>query len=232
MIARAAGSVLVFLAIILPHFIATLSGRRDFVPPPFLGMLARISGARVRIVGHPRPHALLLANHLSWLDILALAGASRTAFVAQSGLAGHSFLKWLCEQNDTLFITRDQRATVSQQVELVRERLGRRRLTIFPEATTGDGTELLPFRSSLLSAAERLPASIPVQPVALDYEDAADIAWIDGEPGLANLKRILARTQPIRLTIRFLEPLHGEELDSRKSMAAAAQAKIAASLRL
>lgn len=232
MIARAAGWVLVFLAIILPHFMATLFGRRDLVPPPFLGILARVSGARIRIVGRPRHHALLVANHLSWLDIMALAGASRTAFVAQSGLSGHPFLKWLCEQNDTLFITRDRRGTVSQQVDLVRERLGSRRLTIFPEATTGDGTGLLPFRSSLLSAVEKLPASIPVQPVALDYQEAADIAWLDGEPGLANLKRVLARTRPIQLTIRFLDPLQGEELESRKSMAAAARAKIAAALRL
>src|SRR5690606_33267301 len=141
-----------------------------------------------------------LANHLSWIDILALAGASRTAFVAHSGLSQNVALAWLCRQNDTLFITRDRRSSVAAQVAQVRERLGRHRLTIFPEATTGDGNGLLPFRSSLLSAAEGLAGEVPIQPVVLDYRDAAEIAWLDGEPGLDNFIKVMARTRPIRLT--------------------------------
>ncbi|GAA0275657.1 lysophospholipid acyltransferase family protein [Alteraurantiacibacter aestuarii] len=228
---RAAGWLLLFAIIIIPHLLCTLLGRRDLVPPPFLGGLARISGVRVRIVGKPAQRALLLANHQSWLDILTLAGASRTAFVAQSGLSTHPVLAWLCLQNATLFISRDQRATVAEQVAQVTDRLGKRRLTIFPESTTNDGTGLLPFRSSLLSAVERLPADIPVQPVALDYEDTPAMVWFGDEPGLDNFKRILARTKPILLTIRFLDPLTGDEMTNRKTMAAAAQAKIEAALR-
>ncbi|MFC3096712.1 lysophospholipid acyltransferase family protein [Alteraurantiacibacter palmitatis] len=220
----------IFAAIVLPHLVCAAFGRRDIIPPLFLGALARIAGLRIRVIGKPKKGALLLGNHVSWLDILALAGASRTAFVAHDGLAGHPMLEWLCLQNDTLFITRDQRGTVAAQVEQVVERLGHRRLTIFPEATTGDGRTLLPFRSSLLSAVERLPHDIPVQPFALDFEDAAEIAWVGDEPGLANFRRIMARTRPIYLTIRFLEPLSGAELTNRKTMAAAAQARVAAAL--
>nr|WP_283773366.1 lysophospholipid acyltransferase family protein [Altererythrobacter sp. KTW20L] len=174
----------------------------------------------------------MLGNHLSWIDVLVLAGASRTAFVAHAGLSDHLALEWLCLQNDTLFVTRDQRGTVAAQVGMVVERLGRRRLTIFPEATTGDGRTLLPFRSSLLSAVERLPHDITVQPFALDFEDAKAIAWVGDEPGLTNFRKIMARTKPILLTIRFLEPLNGAELTNRKTMAAAAQGRIAAALGL
>lgn len=228
--ARAAGWLATFGVVIVPHFIFTLLGRRDALPPPFLGALSRISGVRITVKGKPAPRALLLANHQSWLDILTLAGVSRTAFVAQSGLSAHPFLNWLCLQNETLFIARDKRGTVGKQVNRVMEQLGRRRLTIFPEATTNDGTALLPFRSSLLSAVERLPADIPVQPVALDYHEVTQMVWFGDEPGLDNFKKILARTKPIHLTIHFLDPLTDEEMTNRKTMAAAAQQRIEAAL--
>ncbi len=229
-IGRVALWLLTFAAIILPHLLFTLCGRRDIIPPLFLGALAKIAGVRTRVVGRPLPGALLLGNHLSWIDILPLAGACRTAFVAHAGLSDHPALAWLCRQNETLFITRDQRGTVADQVAQVMARLGHRRLTIFPEATTSDGVSLLPFRSSLLSAVERLPHDIPVQPFALDFAEAAHIAWVGDEPGLVNFRKIMARTRPIDLTIRFLEPLAGDELANRKTMAAAAQAKVAAAL--
>jgi 1-acyl-sn-glycerol-3-phosphate acyltransferase len=208
------------------------AGRRDWVPPLFLGFMGRMAGLRVRTEGEPRVGALFLANHLSWLDVLALAGTSRAIFVAHSGLAGHGALKWLCDQNDTVFITRDRRGSVAAQVAQVQAALGDRPLVIFPEATTGDGSALLPFRSSLLSAVEPLAGGVPIQPVALDYRDAAGIAWFGDEPGLANARRILARRGRIELVIRFLEPLSGEALANRKAMTAAAQDAIARALRL
>jgi 1-acyl-sn-glycerol-3-phosphate acyltransferase len=161
------------------------AGRRDRVPPLFLGFMGRMAGLRVRTEGQPRVGALFLANHLSWLDVLALAGTSRAIFVAHSGLAGHGALKWLCDQNDTVFITRDRRGSVAAQVAQVQAALGDRPLVIFPEATTGDGSTLLPFRSSLLSAVEPLAGEVPIQPVALDYRDAAGRFFNLGERLLA-----------------------------------------------
>ena len=205
-------------------------GQHDVVPPRFLGAIARICGLRVRTVGRPAvTPVLFLANHLSWLDVLALAGKTRTAFAGKDDLAGHPFLRWLCAQNDTLFLQRERRQTVAEQVALVRAALRRRPLTIFPEGTTGNGVALLAFKSSLLAAAE--DAHVAIQPVALDYDDATEIAWGD-EAGLANLWTILARKEPVRLTVRFLAPLAGDAASARKPMAAAARAAIEASLRL
>lgn len=204
------------------HVLAKLVGWRDLVPPLFLGTMARLAGVRVRTVGTLRPGALLLANHASWLDVLALAGASRAIFVAHSGLSVHGGLKWLCDQNETVFITRELRGSVANQVAQVRASLGTRPVTIFPEGTTNDGTALLPFRSSLLAAVEPLAHEVPIQPVALDYADAPEIAWFDGEAGMANVRKILRRRRT-DLTIRFLEPLAGEALANRKTMTAAAR---------
>jgi 1-acyl-sn-glycerol-3-phosphate acyltransferase len=211
------------------HVLAKLFGQRELVPPLFLGIMGRIAGLRVSTEGTPRPGALFLANHESWLDILALAGTSRAIFVAHSGLTVHGGLKWLCDQNDTVFITRDQRGSVANQVEQVRAALGERPLTIFPEGTTNDGRSLLPFRSSLLAAVEPLAGVVPIQPVALDYADAPEVAWFADEPGMANVRKILAR-KSVELTIRFLEPLSGAALANRKTMTAAAQEAITRAL--
>jgi 1-acyl-sn-glycerol-3-phosphate acyltransferase len=223
--------MLAWSAVVVPlHILLRLARKPALVPPTYLCGLGWIAGLRFTVEGKPGRNALLLANHLSWLDILALASASRTAFVAHSGLTVSPALTWLCEQNGTVFVTRHQRQTVTEQIAQVRDAVGRRRLTIFPEGTTGDGRDMLPFKSALLSAVEPLPAGVPVQPVALVYEEAEEIAWIDGEPGLANAFRILARTRPVDLTVRFLPALKGTTLADRKTMAAAARQAIAREL--
>ena len=106
-----------------------------------------------------RRGALLVANHVSWIDIPAMAATTGTAFVGHDGLASMPLLKWLCAMNDTVFVARHDRTSVARQVEQVRAALSETgALTIFPEGTTSDGTGLLPFKSSLLSALRAIAA--------------------------------------------------------------------------
>ena len=227
LVAVRVAAMLAWSAVVVPlNIVMRRAGRPWLIPPTFLCGIGWIAGLRLTVEGKPRRHALLLANHLSWLDIMALAAASRTAFVAHSGLTGSPALKWLCDQNGTVFIARDRRHTVAAQVTQVREALGLRRLAIFPEGTTSDGRALLPFKSPLLAAAEGLPEGIPIQPVALVYDEAERIAWVDAEPGLRNALTILSRVRPVHLTLRFLAPLAGPALADRKAMAAAAREAI------
>lgn len=202
-------------------------------PRLFLGGIARIAGAQVRIEGAPsRKGAFLLSNHVSWLDIPVIAGASGSAFVAHSGLAGHGLLKWLCNMNDTVFVARHERRSVHTQVEHVRAALtDTGALTVFPEGTTSDGTGLLPFKSSLLSALDPPPPGIVIQPVWLDYgPDVAAMAWVGEEPGLDNFLKILARRRRQPVTVHFLPPLGESETANRKTMASAARERILAVL--
>ena len=224
--------MLFLLVICTPlHFVWRAVGAGRWWPRVFLSGVGAVCGLFIRIEGKPRRGALLLANHVTWLDIPALAHASGTAFVAHDGLSAFPFLKWLCEMNETVFIARHRRGSVAEQVAQVRAAMDQSGcLTLFPEGTTSDGTGLLTFKSSLLSALEEVPEGTAVQPVVLAYEASERIAWIGEEPGLDNFKRILARLRPIRLTIRFLEPLSGAELTDRKTVAAAAQAAIARAL--
>lgn len=239
-IAIKVAAMVAWLLVCLPfHYLWRLglrlpgSGPRPW-PRRFLGGVCWIAGVELAIEGRRAcKGAFLLANHVSWIDILALSRASGTAFVAHDGLAGVPLLRWLCSLNDTVFIARHDRASIHRQVEQVREAIGEGgALTIFPEGTTSDGTGLLPFKSSLLSAFDPPPPGIAVQPVLLDYgSEAAEVAWVGAEPGVDNFLRILAADRPVALTIRFLPPLEGEALAGRKAIAAAAQAAILAAMR-
>lgn len=198
-------------------------------PRFFLGGIARIAGAQVKVEGAPyQKGAFLLANHVSWLDIPVIAGVTGSAFVAHSGLAEHGLLKWLCQMNDTVFVARHDRRSVHTQVEHVRAALtDTGALTVFPEGTTSDGTGLLPFKSSLLSALDPPPEGIAIQPVWLDYgPDVTAMAWVGEEPGLDNFLKILARRRRQSVTVHFLPPLDTSETANRKTMAVAARERI------
>ena len=223
---RLAAMMALLLACVPLHYLFRLLRLHDPWPRLFLGGMARIAGVKVRQRGAKvRRGAFLLANHVSWIDIPALAGATGTAFVAHDGLAAVPLLKTLCAMNDTVFIARHDRRSVAKQVADVRTALSDTgALTVFPEGTTSDGTGLLPIKSALLSAIEPIPPGIAVQPVLLDYgREAAAIAWVGHEPGLDNFLRILARRRAVELTIHFLPPLGGAQLANRKTIAAAAR---------
>lgn len=230
-----AARILLMVALLIAcvpfYYLWRIFRRERFVPRIFLGGIGTIAGLRIRVEGRPSRGALLIANHVSWLDIPALARVTGTAFVAHSGLASVSLIKTLCRMNDTVFVARHDRASVAEQVEQIRIAfLETGMLAIFPEGTTNDGQALLPFKSSLLSAAEKLPEGTAIQPVLLAYHEAPDIAWVGDEHGVANFVKILARLRPVRLTLRFLPPLTGKERENRKAIAVAAQRSIEAAL--
>jgi 1-acyl-sn-glycerol-3-phosphate acyltransferase len=198
-------------------------------PYRFLRAAASIVGARVRVGGpKPYPHTLLLANHLSWIDILVLSSATGCAFVSKNDL-GHGFIHWLADQNRTIYVDRSARRQVGDQVSAIRNALSRRQpLALFPEGTTGPGDRLLPFRSTLLEAAVPLPEHSFVQPVAIDYGSfTAEIVWFE-EPAMRNVLRVLGRRGTFPVTVRLLEQLPA--MDDRKQLAALAHDRIAASL--
>ena len=209
--------------------------RRPHNPWPrrFLAGSAWLMGIAIRTCGNRAAGRLLvLANHVSWIDILAIAAPTGSAFVGHDGLATMPLLRWLCAQNDTVFVARHDRASVARQVEQLRTALVEMgTVTLFPEGTTSDGLGLLAFKSSLLGALDPLPEAVTVQPVFLDYgPDVPELAWIGTEHGLTNFRRILSRAKPTEVTVRFLPPLSGEQLTNRKTIAAAARAAIAGAM--
>ncbi len=200
-------------------------------PRRLLRGIGWIAGARVTTVGaKPTAQTLMVSNHVSWLDILVLAGATDCAFVAKQGLSAHPVLRWLCEQNATVFIDRDRRGSVGEQLEQMTAAIrSHKPLCLFPEGTVGDGHQLLPFRSSLLKLAEDPPLPLTVQPVAVDYGSAApELGWPEGESGKANFLRLLGRKGSVRATLHFLRPLAPGQ--NRKALAAQSHEAVKTSL--
>ncbi|SFP72500.1 lysophospholipid acyltransferase family protein [Sphingomonas rubra] len=197
-------------------------------PRRFLGLCARIVGARVRVVGTPLTRdAVILANHLSWIDILLLADSANAVFVAKGELASAPLVGWLAGLNDTIFVARGDRMAIGDQVAQVRAALGPRPVAIFPEGTTGDGVTLLPFKPALLAALVPPPAGVRVQAVRIDYGDATrDLAWVGDENGAAHALRVLRRRGRFTATLRFAEPFAPS--GDRKAIAAEARRRIEA----
>lgn len=202
-------------------------------PRLLLGTVGRIAGARVTTVGSPlRRDAFFVANHQSWLDILILAGATGTAFIAKGELARVPLIGWLCRLNHTVFVDRGDRTAVATQAADVRAALDDGwSVAIFPEGTTGSGADLLPFKAPLLSALEPAPPRVRVQPVWIDYGPAAaDIAWIGDEPGIDNVRKVLGRSGTIPVTLHVLDPFDPGPIGNRKAIAAEARARIEAAM--
>ena len=214
------------------HLAWRLARRRSPWPPYFLGLAARAIGCDWRKEGRPLPApVLMVANHLSWIDILALGGASGAAFVSKAEVSRWPIVGPLANLNNTLYVERARRGAVREQAEQLRAALfSGQPIALFAEGTTGDGTMLLPFQPSLFAALSPPPPGVLIQPVALDYEDARTIAWPTGEPAGVNALRVLGMKGRRRLTIRFLDPIDPAALPDRKAIATAARAAIADAL--
>ena len=211
------------------HYVVRLFVYGSPIPMLFLRYSARVSGARIKVHGtHLKRDVFYIANHVSWIDILAMAGACGTAFVAKAELEKAPVVGWLASLNRTVFVKREHRMGVAQQINLLKEALADNwSVTVFPEGTTTDGQSLLPFKTSMLSVLEPPPPGVLVQPVLLDYGSVAEwIGWIGDEGGLNNAKRLLSRRGNFVVHLHFLEPFSPEDFHGRKAIGAEARRRI------
>ena len=134
-----------------------------------IGMLQRI-GIQLIVKGNPALNGplLLVANHMSWLDITALHAARFCRFVSKADIMQWPFIGTLATGIGTLFITRESRRDAMRVVHSMTASLQAGDvLGVFPEGTTTDGSGLLPFHANLFQAA--IAANVPIQPVALQF---------------------------------------------------------------
>ena len=226
---RAAGLVLLLALLVPLHYLFRLFRLPSPWPKYFLGGAAWIAGARIKRIGVPlKRDVFYIANHLSWIDILALGGTSGTAFVAKAELAAAPLVGWLANLNRTVYVKRENRLGVAEQINQLRDALAENwAITVFPEGTTTDGQSLLPFKTPMLRVLEPPPPGVLVQPVLLDYGRVAEeIGWIGEESGINNAKRILSRRGAFRLKVTFLDPFHPRDFPGRKAIAAESRRRI------
>jgi len=198
--------------------------------------LFELVAIKVEISGTPplQGSVLLVANHISWLDIVLLLSASHCRFVAKSEIARWPVLGLLTRAAGTLFIARDSPRDALRVVHHMAEELrAGAALAVFPEGTTSNGLQLLPFHANLFQAA--VSAHVAVQPVALRFVDATSGApslapcYIDDDSLLDSVWRTLT-APPLRAQLHFCPPQRAEGRD-RRAWAADVRSAIEATLR-
>lgn len=140
-----------------------------------------IAGIGLVVQGHPplTGPVLVVANHISWLDILVINAARPCRFVSKADVREWPVLGTLVAGAGTLFIERERRRDAMRVVHHLAEQLREGEvLAVFPEGTTSDGDTVLPFHANLLQAA--IATGAPVLPLVLRYADARS-----GQPSLA-----------------------------------------------
>lgn len=225
--ARIAHGLIVLLFCLIGYGLSRPFGLHRRWPRFFLRRFGRAMGLRLSISGTPVPRDVLyVANHLSWLDILALGGVTGAAFVSKDDVDGWPLVGWLARIGGTIFIDRESRRAARGQADQIGEALLRGQpIVLFPEGTTNDGRTIFPFRPALFASVAPAPAGISIQPVAIDYAAAApDIAWSGDDELGPNAIKVLSRPKGLKVHLHFLPPLPPSA--DRKALAAQAQAQI------
>jgi len=220
-IAGAAGMVLAGLrqvVFVLPRQDA--AGRRARVQAWSAELLARM-GVELRVEGAPQPGGVLVvANHVSWLDITTLhAVAPQLRFVSKAAIAHWPLVGRLARAADTLFIEREKKRDALRVVHEVAAALkSGDAIGVFPEGTTGPGDEVLPFHANLLQAA--IAVGAPVQPVVIRYSEpglpVSVAAQYVGDTTLVGSVLKVAGARGLVVHVSFLEPEPPGETERRR----------------
>jgi 1-acyl-sn-glycerol-3-phosphate acyltransferase len=203
------------------------------------GMIALpLAGLGYGRTGRPMNHpGALVANHASWLDIVAMMKASRVFFVSKAEVATWPGIGLIGRAIGTIFIER-RPAEARRQRDILFARLIRGdRMAIFPEGTSTDGRRVLPFKSTLFEVflAPELRETVWVQPVSIIYTappglPASFFGWWGDMDFLESARLVLARGRGGRVDLVFHEPLRVADFADRKALARAAEAAVRAGL--
>ncbi|MDE2579678.1 MAG: 1-acyl-sn-glycerol-3-phosphate acyltransferase [Hyphomicrobiales bacterium] len=205
----------------------------------------RLLGLRVVVEGaSPPPGALIVANHVSWTDVLALGALTPCRFLARHDVAQWPLIGPLAKANGALFVERGRKRQIPGVNAAMADALARGdSVVLFPEATTGDGTRLLRFHAPHFAAARDLLARradlahVVLAPAALAYTrrnglplgraGRANVAW-HGEKTFAPHLVALVRSGGAECRVTFLQLIEFSRKTDRKAAARAARGAILA----
>lgn len=181
---------------------------RDTIVVTWSRIVCQILEVRITTSGHPDPDAsLMVSNHVSWLDIIAIGSRIPCQFVSKEDVAHWPIVGIIAKGIGTLFIRRGDARQSSGVTETMAWLLKRGyRLAIFPEGTTSRGESVLRFHSKLFWPAEL--ADVKVQALSLSYRNSAksEAPFIDDDEFLPHLLRILSLPS-IDLHLTYCDPI-------------------------
>ena len=203
--------------------------RRSSTSPVFqrakqwwLSKVVRIIGGQLQVTGSLLPGAkLVVANHVSWLDIPVLGAVLNPSFLSKAEVQHWPVIGWLANQAGTLYITRGQAGAANQAANTIVQALQENQtVLLFPEGTTSDGQDVKTFHARLFAPA--LEANVPVQPIAVRYlaanSELSTVVPYIGEQSLLQNLHALLREPFIKIEVHCLEPIDSIGL-ARKTLA-------------
>ena len=194
----------------------------------------RCLGIRVRRVGElPPPGSLVVSNHFGYADVVTIGGLFPCVFAARHDMRRWPLFGALAASGATIFINRQLKRAGARGVAQVAAALAVGATVLgFPEGTSTDGADLLPFRSGIFQAA--VDARAPVVPAAVRYLELDGepitagnldvVAWFRGEGFLGHVLK-LASHRSVLAEVRFGEPFRPPHAN-RRALAAAAEARV------
>ena len=195
--------------------------------------VAKITGIRIEIVGTRPASGLVVANHLSYLDIILLSAVARPIFVSKAEVAAWPFFGRCARYAGTIFVDRERRGSVAPVAEQMREALAEPvPLVLFPEGTSSGGETVLPFKASLFAPVAAWHC--PVTACAIDYALPGgsvpdEVAYWRDHDFAPHLLNLLSKTG-LSIRIAFGEPR--PRTGDRKTIARELHAEVCALRRL
>ena len=212
-----------------------LFGARRPVTPYITTLVCRASlffiGLKVVLEGEPmKEHGAVVCNHSSWLDIFACNAFQRIYFVSKFEVIRWPLIGQLAQVVGTVFIERNPLKAGKQKLLFKKRLMAGHKLLFFPEGTSTNGQQVLPFKSTLFAAffEECLKETCFIQPVAVYYDapvgkDSRFYCWWGDMSFASHLIHTLSCFQRGTLYIKFAQPLAVKESVSRKTLATSTQ---------
>lgn len=219
--------------------------RRPYWAQRFFRGCCRICHIDLHIHGSPSAEpALIVSNHLSYLDILVLGAAAPAIFTPKSDIARWPIIGHLTRFSGAVFIERKARGVKEQLHQIQAALASGLSVILFGEGTSSDGLRILPFKSTLFALGEQTGPgkgeSLRVQPVALSYSrlgslpirraDKAEIAWVGDDDLVSHAMRRFSGQQ-VRADVLFQPVIMAAEYKDRKELADAVRGQVLDGLR-
>ena len=194
----------------------------------------RVLGVGYEVKGQPlAEEGAIVANHSSWLDIFALNAATQLYFVSKAEVATWPGIGWLARATGTVFIERDRRQARAH-IDVFKNRLAAgHKLLFFPEGTSTDGLQVLPFKPTLFAAFldPEMDKDLPLQAVTVVYhapkgQDPRFYGWWGNMDFGPHLWSTLAATRQGKIEVVFHEPVLASSFADRKVMAQALEDQV------
>ena len=151
---------------------------------------------------------LMVANHISWIDIIVIQSIKPSIFVAKSDVASWPLFGWVAQMTGTIFIKRDKVSDIKKALKKMKRRLMKRSVCIFPEGTSTNGRYLLPFKSNLFQAS--IDTNKSILPLCLRYKQKSvysdKVAFV-GDMSLVDSIMKIKNENDISVEMEVLQPI-------------------------